>query len=96
MGDDIRFVDKLIYHLFSSLSFYVTNMSDQTWRNAINNNPIHQSIRQFLNQFPLKTHRSLYRPRELDYPRLYIWGPGWKLDQRTSFDQECAKWQVII
>ncbi|CAI2188317.1 3911_t:CDS:2, partial [Funneliformis geosporum] len=67
-------------------------MSDQTWRNAINNNPIHHSIRQFLNQFPLKTYRSLLRPRELDCPRLYIWGRSTK----NSFDQECVKWQVFL
>src|SRR6266498_2861805 len=71
-------------------------MSNQTWRNAINNDPIQQSIRQFLSQFPLKTHRSLYGARELDDPRLYIWGPGWKSGQETSFDQECVKWQVIV
>jgi hypothetical protein len=71
-------------------------MSNQAWRNAISNNPIHQSIRQFLNQFPLKVHRSLYGARELDDPRLYIWGPGWKPDQGISFDQESVKWQVII
>ncbi|RIA88955.1 hypothetical protein C1645_773609 [Glomus cerebriforme] len=72
------------------------NMPDQTWRNAINNHPIQQSIRQFLNKFPLKTHRSLYGIRELDVPSLYIWGPGWKSGQETSFDQECVKWQTFL
>lgn len=71
-------------------------MSNQTWRNTINNNPIQQSIRQFLAKFPLKTHRSLYGVRELDDPRLYIWGPGWKSGQETSFDQECVKWQTFL
>ncbi|GBC02350.1 hypothetical protein RclHR1_04590003 [Rhizophagus clarus] len=71
-------------------------MSNQTWRNAINNNPIQQSIRQFLAKFPLKIHRSLYAARELDVPRLYTWGPGWKSGQQTSFDQECVKWQTLL
>ncbi|CAG8643277.1 11278_t:CDS:2 [Funneliformis caledonium] len=66
-------------------------MSDPTWRNAINNNPIQQSIRQFLNKFPLKTYRTLHRPRELDCSKLYIWG-----STKTSLDQECVKWQVYL
>ncbi|CAG8475415.1 6493_t:CDS:2 [Funneliformis mosseae] len=66
-------------------------MSDPTWRNTINNNPIQQSIRQFLNKFPLKTYRTLHRPRELDCSKLYIWG-----STKTSLDQECVKWQVYL
>lgn len=68
--------------------------TNQTWRNNLNNNPILQTVRQFLSKFPLKFYKPLHRNNELYGPRLYIWGPGWEEGQKTSFDQECLKWQV--
>ncbi|RHZ50548.1 hypothetical protein Glove_495g44 [Diversispora epigaea] len=73
-----------------------SSTTSQTWRNNLNNNPILQTVRQFLSKFPLKTYKPLCKSNELYGPRLYIWGPGWKVGQRTSFDQECLKWQTYL
>ncbi|CAH1768045.1 13050_t:CDS:2, partial [Entrophospora sp. SA101] len=69
---------------------------EESWKTTLYNHPVNQTIRQFLSKFPLKLTRPIHRKRELNFPTLYIWGPGWFSSNEASFDCDCLKWQAIL